>query len=67
MGSYPSCQLDLRAGLDTLLEMGMGGPVFFVGFAIKLLIAGSHVFDGAGFQFSASGSKKTNSYHLICA
>ena len=45
----------------------MGGPVFFVGFAINLLIAGSHVFDGAGFQFSASGSKKTNSYHLICA
>jgi hypothetical protein len=38
--------------------MGIGGLLFFVGLAIELLLAGSHVADGAGFQLSAPGSKK---------
>jgi hypothetical protein len=38
--------------------MGFGGLLSFIGLVIKLLIAGSHAADGAGFQFSTSGSKK---------
>jgi hypothetical protein len=43
--------------------MEIGGLLSFVGLAIELLTAGSHAADGAGFQISASGSKKANSYH----
>jgi hypothetical protein len=44
---------------DTLrLEMGIGGLLSFVGLAIELLMAGSQAADGAGFQLSASDSKK---------
>jgi len=43
--------------------MEIGGLLSFVGLAIELLIAGSHAADGAGFQLSAAGSKRTNSYH----
>jgi hypothetical protein len=38
--------------------MGIGGLLSFVRLAIELLMAGSQAADGAGFQLSASGSKK---------
>jgi hypothetical protein len=38
--------------------MGIGGLLSFVRLAIELLMAGSQGADGAGFQLSASGSKK---------
>ena len=52
-------RFDITLPSDTLrLKMGIGRLLSFVGLAIELLIAGSRAADGAGFQLSASGSKK---------